>query len=329
MNLLVISNNPGRASFRQRIEIHLAVLRQNGIECEVARLPAGSWARRRLFPRARGFDGVLFHKKGLNVLDAFWLRKHSRTLIYDFDDAVMYSPKTPDRDSLSRLRRFRRSVQAAGLVIAGNAYLAEQARKYNQKVEVIPTGLDIAAYKVDGGREPDGKVRLVWIGSKATLRYLAHIEEALEQVGSRFEHVVLRIICDAFLELRSLPVEKRHWSRQTQALDLASSDIALAPLSDDRYSRGKCGFKVLQYGAAGLPVVASPVGVNAEYVVDGVTGFHASNISQWVDRISKLIESRQLRQEMGQAARKQVSRFDVGEIGNQLITTLKNHLLGR
>jgi hypothetical protein len=329
MNLLVISNNPDRASFRQRIEIHLGMLRQNGINCDVARLPASSWARRRLFVQAGDFDAVLLHKKVLNFVDAFWLRKHTKRLIYDFDDAVMYSPKTPERDSSSRLRRFRRSVEAADLVIAGNIYLAAQAHKYNHKVEVIPTGLDIAAYKLEGERKPDGKVRLVWIGSKATLRYLAQIEEVLEQIGSRFEHVVLRIVCDAFLELRSLPVEKRRWSREKEAFDLASSDIALAPLSDDRYSRGKCGFKVLQYGATGLPVVASPVGVNAEYVVDGLTGFHASNVSEWVDRVGKLVGSRRLRQDMGHAAGKQMSRFDVDQIGSRLITILKNHLSDR
>ena len=329
MNLLVITNNPERASFRQRIGVYLDVLRDDGVDSDVARLPAGSLARRRLFQRATGFDGVLIQKKGLNFFDASCLRRYSKKIIYDFDDAVMYSPKAPERNSLFHFLRFRRSARLADLVMAGNSYLAEHARRYNSNVYVVPTGLNTEDYRLEPVPKADGRIRLVWIGSKATLRYLAQIEGALEQVGSRFEHVVLRIICDAFLELRSLQVEKRHWSRQKQALDLVSSDIALAPLSDDRYTRGKCGFKILQYGAASLPVVASPVGVNAEYVQNGVTGLHATDISDWVDKIGQLVQNQELRIRMGRAARRQVSGFDVGQIGSRLTTILKNHLADR
>ncbi len=326
MNLLVISNNPHRASFKQRIEIYLAMLRENGIHCEVARLPAGSWARSRLFARAQNFDGVVLHKKGLNFFDAFCLRQHSKSMIYDFDDAVMYSAKTPERDSFSRLRRFRRSVQAADLIIAGNSYLAAQARRFDPHVEIIPTGLNVDDYRVRTDAQSDGKIRLVWIGSKTTLRYLAEIAPALSKIGSQFSHVVLRIICDDFLDVPNLRVEKCQWSSDKQAADLAACDIGLAPLPDNRFTRGKCGFKVLQYGACGLPVVASPVGVNAEYVLDCVTGFHARSIPEWIDRISQLVGNRQLRMQMGREGRVKVERFDVKIVGGQLLGLLKRHL---
>jgi glycosyltransferase involved in cell wall biosynthesis len=103
---------------------------------------------------------------------------------------------------------------------------------------------------------------------------------------------------------------------------LLTSDIGLAPLPDNLFTRGKCGFKILQYAAAGLPMVVSPVGVNAEYVNDGVNGFHAADTQQWVERISKLIENRQLREQMGQAAREGVGRFDAGIMGRRLISFL-------
>jgi glycosyltransferase involved in cell wall biosynthesis len=326
MNLLVISNNPHRASFKQRIEIYLAMLRDNGIHCEVAPLPAGSLARSRLFARAQNFDGVVLHKKGLNFLDAFCLHKHSRTIIYDFDDAVMYSAKMPGRDSFSRLRRFRRSVRAADLIIAGNSYLAAQAKRFSPHVEIIPTGLNVHDYQARTDVESDGKIRLVWIGSRTTLRYLAEIVPALSEIGSQFSNVVLRIICDDFLDVPNLRVEKRQWFSDKQAADLAACDIGLAPLPDNRFTRGKCGFKVLQYGACGLPVVASPVGVNAEYVVDGVTGFHARSIPEWIDTISRLVTNRQLRMQMGREGRVKVERFDVKIIGEQLLGLLKRHL---
>jgi glycosyltransferase involved in cell wall biosynthesis len=326
MELLILTNNPNRASFRQRIEVYLDTLRENGINCEIATFPFGYLARWKLFRRARQFDGVFLHKKKLNLLDAFCLCKYSKKIIYNFDDAVMYSEKNPNRDSWSRLIPFRRTVKLADMVIASNSYLAEHAKKFNTKVEVLPTGLDIKAYKTDNKIESDGKIRLVWIGSKSTLRYLTEIKPALEEIGSRFENVILRIICDEFFELKNMPVEKRHWSLEAEAADLAASDIGLAPLPDNRFTRGKCGFKILQYASAGLSVVASPVGVNSEYVHDGVTGFLVTNLSQWSDRLARLIKNPTLRETMGAAGRKSVRNFDIAVIGKQLCILLKKVL---
>jgi glycosyltransferase involved in cell wall biosynthesis len=106
-------------------------------------------------------------------------------------------------------------------------------------------------------------------------------------------------------------------------MDLVTSDIGLAPLPDNRFTRGKCGFKILQYAATGLPVVASSVGINAEYVNDGVTGFQAAGISEWVKKVGRVIEDRQLRERMGQAARVSVQKFDKDVIGKQLVNVIK------
>ncbi len=329
MTLLVITNNPHNASFRQRIEQYLPAWEDEGIDCEIVRLPRALWARQRLFTRAGQFDAVLLHKKTMNPHDAFLLRRYSRRIVYDFDDAVMYNPKALARGSGRRLRAFRRTVRLADLVIAGNAYLAEHARAYNSNVQTVPTGLDTSAYRRQVRSKPDGRIRLVWIGGRATLPYLQQISPALEQVGACFPNSVLTIICDTFFDLLSLPVEKRPWSRKTEVSDLVSSDIALAPLPDDLFTRGKCGFKILQYAAAGLPVVASPVGVNAEYVQDGVTGFHATEASAWVDKIGRLIQDEALRTQMGQAAGIWVNDFDTRAVKRRLVIILKECLTGR
>lgn len=319
MKLLIITNNPHRASFRQRIGIYLDIFRENGINCEVAKLPAGPLARRNLFKRAEEFDGVFLHKKRTNSFDAFWLRRYARKVIYDFDDAVMYSDKHPDRPSRKRQKSFQRTVKLADMVIAGNSYLAEHARKFDRNVSVLPTGLDTHAYKTKAEPTNDAKLRLVWIGSKSTLGHLAELKPALEEIGSRFDNVVLRIICDDFFDLNNIELEKCLWSPEKEVFDLATSDIGLAPLTDNRFTRGKCGFKILQYAAAKVPVVASPVGVNAEYVCDGVTGFHAVNISQWVDKISELIENAELRKRMGREGRAKVKNFDIDVLGRRLL----------
>jgi glycosyltransferase involved in cell wall biosynthesis len=318
MNLLILTNNPDRASFRQRIGAYCDILRRNGIRCEVAKLPSGFLARRRLFKRASDFDGVFLHKKKLNFLDAFWLRRYSKKLIYNFDDAIMYSDKTPERDSRSHFQPWRRSVRLADMVIAGSSYLAEHARRFNSNVEVLPIGLKVSDYKVDNPARIDDKIRLVWIGSKSTLGYLEEIRPALEEIGTRFDNVVLRMVCDDFLELKNMPVEKHKWSVDTRGIDLATSDIGLAPLPDNRFTRGKCSFKVLEYSAAGLPVVAAPVGTNSEYLQDNITGFLARDADEWIDKLCRLIEDPILRQRMGKAGMELAREYDVDLVGQKL-----------
>lgn len=328
MRLLVITNNNSldQPSFRQRIAIYLDLLRNRGIDCQVARLPHGMLARRTLFASARRFDGVLLHRKILNAWDAFWLRRLGGPVIYDFDDAIMYSDRQGGRICRMRARRFHRAVALSRLVIAGNEYLADHARRYNARVEVLPTGLDVGPYRVQTPRQNDGTVRLVWVGGGTMLKHLRGIAPALEELGKRFPQVSLRIISSQFLGLQAMRVEQRRWSRETEVADLVTSDIGLAPLADNPYARGKCAFKILQYQAAGLPVVASPVGVNAQYVRDGATGFLVRDLSQWIDRLGALIENPQLRTALGHAGHRDVEKFDVNVIGERLCQLIEQCL---
>lgn len=324
MNLLIISNNLNRGGFRQRIAVYLDILQANGIDCEVAQLPSGVLARRKLFRRASEFDTVLLHKKGLNPFDAFWLRRYSNKIIYHFDDAIMYSDKRPERESRSHFIPFRRSVRIADMVIAGSTYLAQQANPFNPNVKILPTGINISDYNIKITTKNDDKIRLVWIGSESTLKYLREIKSVLEGIGARFDNVIMRIICDDFLELENIPVEKHLWSKDTRGINLATSDIGLAPLPDDRFTRGKCSFKVLEYSAAGLPVVASPVGTNSEYIRDNVTGFLVKNERQWIDRITQLIENAELRKKMGREGLEFAQKFDLKVVGEQFAKLIKN-----
>jgi len=326
MKLLVLTNNPSRASFRQRIEIYLETLSRDGIRCEVAKLPSEESERLKLFKKAAEFDGVFLQKKCLNFFDALCLRQYSRKVIYDFDDAVMYSPNHPATDKTSHFRLFRRTVKLADMVIAGNSYLAEHAKKFNNNIHILPTGLNTNEYSLENQPSSDGKTRLVWIGSKSTLKYLEEIKPAFEEIGSRFDNVVLRIICDDFFDLQNMEVEKCQWSLETQSTDLITSDIALAPLPDNRFTRGKCGFKILQYQAAHLPIITSPVGVNLDFVRDGSTGFLAANVTQWTDKIARLIENPDLRKQIADAAKTQAAKFDSNIIGVRLSKLITNFL---
>jgi hypothetical protein len=280
-------------------------------------------ARWRLLKSSRDFDAVLLHKKRLNLIDAFLLRRYARKVIYDFDDAVMYDDNRPDKPSRKRQMDFQRTVELADLVIAGNKYLAELAKPFNNNVEILPTGLNISDYDVKITRPSDGKIRLVWIGSKVTLPYLEEIKPALEEIGSSIDNVILRIICDRFFDLNNMQIEKRQWSRQTEIVDLVTSDIGLAPLPDNPFTRGKCGFKILQYAAAGLPIVVSPVGVNTEMVRNGFNGCHAATDRDWVEKISALVNNEPLKTRMGREARQMVRPFDLNVIGRQLVALVR------
>jgi glycosyltransferase involved in cell wall biosynthesis len=323
MKLLVITNNPDRASFRQRIAVYLDTLRAAGIDYRIEQLPQWILSRRRLFMQAKDFGAVFLHKKTLNPFDAYYLKKYAKKIIYDFDDAIMFDDKHPEKFHHKRQASFRRTVTLADLVIAGNVYLAEHAKKFNPNVEILPTGLDTKAYNTIIKKTGNGKIRLVWIGSRPTLPHLKQIAPALEEIGTRFDNVILRIISNKFFDLQNIPVEKQSWSLETEATQLLSSDIGLAPLADNNFTKGKCGFKILQYQAAGLPVVASPVGVDAELVRDGINGYHAVTVTDWVEKLSALVKDVSLRTMMGQSARQTVASFYLGTIGPRLVSLIK------
>ncbi len=181
------------------------------------------------------------------------------------------------------------------MVIVGSNYLAEWARQFNDNVHVLPIGLDIRDYGINEVPPKDGAIRLVWVGSRSTLGYLCLIDPVLDRLVARFAHVKLRVIGDEFPLAGRMSVETMPWSREARRFGLATADIGLAPLPDDPFTRGKCSFKVLEYSASGLPVVASPVGTNAEYVLNGTTGYLAADERDWVECLTRLVEDDQLR----------------------------------
>jgi glycosyltransferase involved in cell wall biosynthesis len=329
MRLLILTGNRERASFRQRIEAYIPLLRSTGIDCEVASLPDNIAAEVRLLRSARRFDGVLLHKKGLNLLEAWVLRCSARRVIYDFDDAIMYKQTSPDVPSGRRMARFARSVRLASLTIAGNEYLAAYARRFGPNVVVLPTGLETARHNVQVTRPDDGCIRLGWIGAMATLPYLQSLIPTFERAAAASRTpVVLRVISDAFPEAQRISVEKCTWSASSQYADLAGCDIGIAPLPDDNFTRGKCGFKVLQYQSAGLPVICSPVGVNSDLVVDGISGYHARGEEDWVRHILRLASDKALRESMGLAGQKAAAAYDMSIIGQRFASLVADCLCG-
>jgi glycosyltransferase involved in cell wall biosynthesis len=310
--LLILTRRRENASFRQRIAPYLLSLEQRGIGCQVVEL-SPAWLRRsRQFFKGRRFDGVWLHRKTLTAWDSLCLPRRGR-LIYDFDDAIMYQARAGQAGPHpGRLRRFRRTMRRCDLVLAGNALLADHARQAGAaRVTVVPTGLDLRRYPPKTDHAAPGPVRMVWIGSKSTLKQVVQLRPALEAVAAAHPGITLRIIADAALEVPGLHVESLAWTRDGESAMLAECDIGIAPMPDTPFTRGKCGFKVLQYMAAGLPVVTSPVGVNAEYVTPDQTGLWAETTEDWVAAIARLAADPAARQQLGQAGRRRAeNEFD-------------------
>jgi glycosyltransferase involved in cell wall biosynthesis len=319
MHLIALVEKAGHVCCRYRVAAFRPFLERAGHTVEVCPLPRDWWSRFRLLHRFQGAD-VILQRRLLPAWQLALLRRRARWLAFDFDDAVFL------RDSFSprglhhagRLRRFAHTVRACDAVCAGNAFLFDHAARWAgpHKVHLVPTCVDPARYPLarhtrDG---TDGRVRLVWLGSASTLQGLARVRPLLEELGRRVPGIELQLICDDFFDLEALPVCKCSWAEETEAEELAGADVGIAWVPDDLWSRGKCGLKVLQYLAAGLPVVANPVGVHPEMVRHGETGLLARTADEWVTAVARLALDPALRRRMGEAGRRLVEeQYSVAE----------------
>jgi glycosyltransferase involved in cell wall biosynthesis len=308
VRLVALVESPDHVCCRYRLAAFRPHLAAAGHALDLAPLPRGWLGRLRLFRILRDADAVILQRKLLPPLQLAVLRRFARRLVFDFDDAVWLRDSYHPRGLTSRLRagRFRRTAAAADVVAAGNAFLADAARSAGAgRVGVVPTCVDPAAYPV-AAHAGAGGLRLVWVGSSSTLRGLDRIRDFLAAVGRAVPGARVKLVCDRFLRFDPLPVDPVRWDAATEAREIADADAGIAWVPDDDWSRGKCGLKVLQYQAAGLPVIANPVGMHRELVRDGETGFLASTAAEWVAAASRLAGDPGLRRRMGHAARAQV-----------------------
>ncbi|MBP8604995.1 MAG: glycosyltransferase family 4 protein [Phycisphaerae bacterium] len=316
MKLLILTNNPQRGSFKDRIGRYLDIFRAAGIEPTVAVLSSNPLKRWGQYRQADTYDVVLLHKKCLNFLDARFFRPRKAKVIFNYDDAVMFNDKgcpTP-----AHQKRFRRSLQKADAVLVGSSYLADRARPYHSNIIILPLGLKTDDYHPAAQKSDDGNIRLVWIGSRATLGYIAELKPVLQKLAARYPGLVLRLIGDDFIDMEGVTIEKMKWTPHARGYCLGQCDIGLAPLPDNPFTRGKCSFKVLEYSASGLPVVASPIGTNPDHVIDGQTGYLVRTEQEWLEKLSLLIENPALRCQMGQNGIQQARNYDISAVGRKL-----------
>lgn len=318
MRVVALVESEDHVCCRYRVAAYRSALAEHGHTLDIRPLPRTTFGRLGI-GRNIDADAVIIQRKLLPPWAIALLRRRVPRLIFDYDDAVWL------RDSYSlrgfedpkRVRRFIATVSACDLVVAGNEYLAAAAQTFTSpdRIVVIPTCVEPQNYPV-ARHEQQGRLQLVWVGSRSTLRGLEQFAPTLSAIGRAVPGVRLKLVCDSFLKIPDLPIDRCVWRAETEATEIAAADVGIGWVPDDPWSAGKCGLKILQYQAAGLPVIANPVGVQSDMVRDWGTGFLATSTEEWVAAVTRLANDAYVREKLGSAGRRQVQdRYSVAAGG--------------
>ena len=238
------------------------------------------------------------------------MKAHGARLVFDFDDAIWMRDVSEGNRALSFLKRPAKTADICRLsdvVIVGNDHLARYARQFSDSVVVIPTTVDTDYHKPIQVTRIDDRVCIGWTGSETTVRHFEAHVPVLQKLKQKFaDRIRFKVITNKPVRFPELGVEATLWNRADEVLQLADIDIGIMPLPDDEWSRGKCGFKLLQYMAMEKACVASPVGVNTDIITEGEHGLLAASDDEWIDKLSLLIADAEMRTRLGEAGRRRV-----------------------
>jgi glycosyltransferase involved in cell wall biosynthesis len=270
----------------------------------------GYLGRIMLFSQFKFYDVVWFEKEFFPWLPAwielFFIPKRAK-LVVDYDDAIFHQYDQHKHNLIRWLLGDKISsvMRRADVVICGNDYLAIHALKAGAKnVVVIPTVVDTGRY-ISSTKLKGEPLIIGWIGSPSTAHFLIRIGQALKEVINCRNVQIVAVGANA-QQLVGLPITSVTWTEQSEVEEIQKFGIGIMPLEDKPFERGKCGYKLIQCMACGVPVVASPVGVNADIVRDSIDGFLASHEQDWISVLIKLIDSAELRKKMGESCRERV-----------------------
>ena len=258
-----------------------------------------------------------------------WLLR-GRAYVLDFDDALFHNYDLSRSAFIRRLlgRKIDRLMAGARLVTVGNSYLEARAVAAGAaRVERLPSAIDLNRYPATIGKDASeangGKLVVVWIGSPATVHYLDIVQGPLRWLAARVP-MQLRVIGASAPDWPGVPALSVAWTADTEAGQIAAGDVGIMPLHDRPWERGKCGYKLIQYMACGLPVVASPVGMNVDIVSVGSDGFLAASSDEWEETLAQLALDPKLREAMGRRGRTKVeSQYSLQVVAPRLVTLLR------
>lgn len=337
------------ASSRVRFLQYLPWLQQAGVQVTVQALLSDEHLQMRyrrgaygLWPLLRAYAARCSVMLQRGRYDVVWIEKEAlpwfptwfeqlllrgKRYVLDFDDAIFHN-YDQHRSPLLRYffgRRVDRLMAGAGMVVAGNDYLADRAFAAGAfHVEVVPTVIDLVLYAAKQAYAITTQPRIVWIGSPSTVQYLVELAKPLAALAERLPFT-LRVIGGGSLNIPGVDVEIVRWSADTEGAAISECDVGIMPLRDTPWERGKCAYKLIQYMASGLPTVASPIGANCAVVVDGETGFFADSADAWLGKMQLLLCDAALRQRFGRAGRMRVeAKYCLQQTAPNLLRILRD-----
>ena len=257
-------------------------------------------------------DYIFIHREaahiGPPVFEWIIAKVLRRKYIYDFDDAIWLPNYSESNAKFHRLKAYwkvRYCMKWAHKITAGNAYLSDFAKQYNQNVQIIPTTIDTVNHHNVMTQQNDNELVIGWTGTHTTMHYLDVLVPVLQKLEEKYKFTFLVISNQsASYDLKSLKFIK--WNKESEIEDLAKINIGVMPLKKDIWSEGKCGFKGLQYMALEIPTIMSPVGVNTTIVQHGVNGYLVDLEQDWYNILELLILDKSLRISIGKNGKKRI-----------------------
>jgi glycosyltransferase involved in cell wall biosynthesis len=249
--------------------------------------------------RIRNADYVFLYREaaplGPPVFEFVMARVMKKKIIYDFDDAI-WLPNVSDSNRFFSFMKWYRKVgyicSISWKISCGNKYLADYARRFNNNVVLNPTTIDTTHHHNKLKTFSDGPLVIGWTGTHSTIKYLHDLLPVFEKLAKTHQFKLL-VISDRKPDFDEPFLEYIPWNKKSEIDDLLKIDVGLMPLTDDQWTRGKCGFKALQYMSLGIPAIASPVGVNTMVVDDGVNGYICDTHEEWYDCLRLLASDKQ------------------------------------
>ncbi|QDO76388.1 glycosyltransferase family 4 protein [Aeromonas caviae] len=254
-------------------------------------------------------DGLVWVEKELfpyiPIPFEFLFKLFGKKVIYDFDDAIFHNYDSRLFSSIFKWK-FKVMMKNSHLVFAGNEYLSDKLSGMGAKnVVILPTVIDENVTNIPKQKTNNHRLTVGWIGSPSTQKYLDIVDSVIVKLQNEFEVDFCLIGANENIKLKS-KVNIYKWSEETEYQLLSQFDVGIMPLYDSDFERGKCGFKILQYFAVSVPVVASPVGVNSSLIDNGIDGFLCFDEKDWYEKLKLLLGSEIKRREFGGAGRRKI-----------------------
>jgi len=264
--------------------------------------------------KASEYDAVFLYRAtsmfGPAILERV-LKWKGVPVIFDFDDSI-YLVNTSDANKKFGWLKFSGKTadicRLSSAVTVGNSHLADFALKHNDNVHIVPTSIDTEVYpRVTKVERPDGKVVIGWTGSSTSQYHLEAFEPVLAKlVEKRGDDVIVKVISNREPTGMKIPYQWSSWSPESEVAEISEIDIGIMPTPDDEWSRGKCALKALQYMALGIPAICTDMGANRDVIDQGKNGYLAASDEQWLEYFEDLIDDREKRLRLGNAARQTV-----------------------